>query len=107
MDAKKMINKHKMPKHPQENSNILSDLFFCWTIPLFRKGLKKELSQEDIYQTLKRHDANGLVKRFEKAWNDQKYHNVEPSLWKAIWKIFKWDIIVSMCLYFFLDFIVR
>ncbi|XP_063913119.1 probable multidrug resistance-associated protein lethal(2)03659 [Zophobas morio] len=107
MEGKSVFNKYKLQSHPQENSNFLSDLFFCWTIPMFKTGFKKELTEEDIYKPLKRHDASRLVGKLEKAWNEQLDQSVKPSLWKAIWKIFKWDTIISMSLYFFIEFIIK
>ncbi|KAH0820773.1 hypothetical protein GEV33_002018 [Tenebrio molitor] len=105
METKNTISKHKSLKILKVE--LAPNKHFSWIIPLFKKGLKKELTEADIYQTLKRHEADKLVKRLEKAWNDQKYQNVKPSLWKAIWTIFKWDIIFSMCLYFFIEFILK
>ncbi|RZC33096.1 multidrug resistance-associated protein [Asbolus verrucosus] len=101
-----------MKVHPQQKYSLLGTFVeilkrFSWTIPIFKKGLKKELSEEDLYQTLREHESNRLAKKLEKAWDDQLKQNLKPSLWKAIWKIFKWDISLSMALYFFIEFILK
>ncbi|KAJ3656120.1 hypothetical protein Zmor_015218 [Zophobas morio] len=97
--------KRKLKPHPQENSNILSALFYCWTVPIFRTGLKKDISEEDVYQTLQHHQAEGLANQLEKAWKTQK--NPSPSLWKAMWKVFKLDAIVCFTLCSFIDLVLK
>lgn len=52
--------------NPKEKSNPISSLFFLWTIPLFRKGYKKELTIEDIYTTLKKDKSDKLGDILEK-----------------------------------------
>ncbi|KAJ3656119.1 hypothetical protein Zmor_015217 [Zophobas morio] len=94
--------KRKLKPHPQENSNILSALFYCWTVPIFRRGLKKDISEEDVYQTLQHHQSEGLANRLEKAWKTQQ-KTASPSLWKAIWKVFKLDVIVCLTLCSFIE----
>lgn len=44
--------KRKLPPNPREKANILSVLFFVWTLPLFKKGYAKVLELEDIFQPL-------------------------------------------------------
>lgn len=80
---------------------------FSWTLPLFRLGLKKELTEKDVYPTLETHDANKLVNKIEKAWVRQKELNSRPSLWKAIWQVFKLDILKSMAFYLIVNFAIR
>lgn len=45
-------NRRKLLPNPREKANILSILFFSWTLPLFKKGYSKVLEIEDIYQSL-------------------------------------------------------
>lgn len=35
--------------NPREKASTLGKLFFWWIIPLFRKGLKKDLNVNDLY----------------------------------------------------------
>lgn len=39
-------------KNPREKANPLSALFFWWINPLFRKGSKKDLVLNDLYDVL-------------------------------------------------------
>ncbi|KAJ3656118.1 hypothetical protein Zmor_015216 [Zophobas morio] len=73
MEDQSRPTKRKLKPHPQENSNILSALFYCWTVPIFRTGLKKDISEEDVYQTLQYHRAEDLANRLEKAWKTEQH----------------------------------
>lgn len=57
--------KRKLPPNPREKTNLLSLLFFTWTIPLFKKGYGKVLELEDIFQPLKSDRSDKLGDRLE------------------------------------------
>ncbi|EFA03947.2 putative multidrug resistance-associated protein lethal(2)03659-like Protein [Tribolium castaneum] len=97
----------KRETHPQQNSNFLSKIFFCWTFPMFRKGLKKELSDEDVYPILARHESHKLANQMEKEWLRQQKSSTKPSVWRAIWRIFKWDILQFLALSALLSWFIR
>ncbi|XP_044266869.1 ATP-binding cassette sub-family C member 4-like isoform X2 [Tribolium madens] len=107
MNNKMDHKENKREIHPQLNSNFLSKLFYCWTFPMFQKGLKKDLSEEDIYPILEKHKSYQLANQIEKEWFRQQKSSTKPSLWKAIWHIFKWDILQYMALYAFLNWFIR
>ncbi|EFA03945.1 probable multidrug resistance-associated protein lethal(2)03659 [Tribolium castaneum] len=107
MESKHAVKVDQLKKHPKENSNLLSDLFYCWTFPMIKTGLKKALSEKDIYQTLTSHRSTNLTNKLERAWNSQKNGSNKPSLWRAIWKVFKWDIMLSIFLYFVTDIVLK
>lgn len=54
-----------LPVNPREKANVLSKLFFVWTIPIFRKGYTKVLQVEDIYQPLTDDRSEKLGDRLE------------------------------------------
>lgn len=41
-----------LPPNPRESSNIISNLTFAWTAPLFKKGYSKVLELSDIFRPL-------------------------------------------------------
>lgn len=55
----------KLPPNPRENANVLSVLFFVWTLPLFKKGYAKVLELEDIFQPLISDRSESLGNRLE------------------------------------------
>lgn len=56
----------KLSDNPAQKANIVSRLTFFWTLGLFRKGNKKVLQIEDLYQPLKVDDSDSLGDRLEK-----------------------------------------
>uniref|UniRef100_A0A0C9RNQ1 ABCC4_3 protein n=1 Tax=Fopius arisanus TaxID=64838 RepID=A0A0C9RNQ1_9HYME len=55
-------------RSPLERANIISKLFFWWTVEIFRKGAKKDLSMEDIYDPIDEDISESLANRLESAW---------------------------------------
>lgn len=58
--------KRKFTENPRENSNILSIMFYWWTISMFRTGYAKVLDIEDVFQPLKVDRSECLGERLEK-----------------------------------------
>lgn len=56
-----------MLPNPREKANILSKIFFAWTVPLFVKGYKKDLDMDDIYRPLHSDRSDGLGDRLERC----------------------------------------
>ncbi|XP_063913156.1 probable multidrug resistance-associated protein lethal(2)03659 isoform X2 [Zophobas morio] len=79
--------------HPKARANLLSTLFFCWALPFFRKGLKKDLGDDDLYGPLKSHESRILGDRMKKAWENEENQHRIPSLRRIIVKVFYREII--------------
>lgn len=62
--------------------------------PLFLKGIKKDLTEDDMYRHRNEHDAGRLCDKLEIAWNKERKRKKDPSLLKVLFKIFKIDIIL-------------
>lgn len=58
-------SQQKFLPNPRDGNNILSKLFFTWTIPMFRRGYKKVLQMEDMYRPLKCDLSDSLGDRLE------------------------------------------
>ena len=64
-------------------------MIFRWTFPLFYKGFKTGLSENDIYPHLKSHDSQILGSKLENEWlKEVKKNKKTPSLWKALLRVF-------------------
>ncbi|XP_072387967.1 ATP-binding cassette sub-family C member 4-like [Diabrotica undecimpunctata] len=79
--------------NPRETASIISIMFFGFTIPTFRTGLKKQIGVDDVYNTLKSDRSEYLGDRLEKNWNRElelvKQNKKEkPSLFKAVVRTF-------------------
>ncbi|XP_015835557.1 probable multidrug resistance-associated protein lethal(2)03659 [Tribolium castaneum] len=82
------LNPTKQSIHPKQKASFLSNVFFCWALPLFVKGFKKDLSEEDLYGPLKAHDSKRLGDLLEAAWIKEESTRRNPSFWRAIIKVF-------------------
>ncbi|PZC73708.1 hypothetical protein B5X24_HaOG200327 [Helicoverpa armigera] len=79
-------------KNPFDKSNVLSRIFLTWSFSLFRKGYKKGLTINDLWQS-RNADASGkLGDRLEEAWQKEldnaKKHGTKPSFSRAIIRSF-------------------
>lgn len=78
--------------------------------PVFFKGRKRELVQDDLYQALQTHKSNILGDKLSKAWarelKNSEENGKKPSLLNAILSVFGWQImllgLILACLEFFL-----
>ncbi|KAJ8978761.1 hypothetical protein NQ317_017484 [Molorchus minor] len=102
-DMRDLREKRKHIMHPHEEANFLSRLFFCWLIPTFVTGYKRDLNEEDLHGHMKIHESGALGDKFERAWLDELRTKKEPSLIKAIWKVFKFEICINGLLLFIIE----
>ncbi|XP_058839991.1 ATP-binding cassette sub-family C member 4-like [Topomyia yanbarensis] len=56
------------PVHPYAQANLFSKYFFWWLFGLLRTGLRRQISTEDIYETLPVHRSERIGKRFAECW---------------------------------------
>lgn len=50
----------------RESANLLSVLFFGWTIPIFKRGYGKQLDSKDVYEPLDEDRSNYLGNRLDR-----------------------------------------
>ncbi|XP_018565514.1 probable multidrug resistance-associated protein lethal(2)03659 [Anoplophora glabripennis] len=94
-------------KHPLHKANIVTKTFFCWLLPFFVRGFKKELTEDDMYGTLKSHDSGLLGDRLQKAWNHEVANKKDPSLWIAILKVFGIELLLCALYFGFIEFVIK
>ncbi|XP_053595920.1 ATP-binding cassette subfamily C member 4-like [Microplitis demolitor] len=99
------ITEEKLRRNPIEKANLLSRLFFWWTLGLFKKGAQNGITADDLYTPLASDKSETLTDDLERAWNDElkklevnenNQNNVDnrnakspkPSLLRAIIKTF-------------------
>lgn len=80
------------------SNNFLFLFYTCvvssWLLPYFVKGFKRELTEDDMYETCKEHESRKLGMKLEAAWTQQLKRSKDPSLTWALFKVFKADIII-------------
>ncbi|KAK4880755.1 hypothetical protein RN001_008901 [Aquatica leii] len=89
MDSEKYRKKRE---NPRENANPLSAITFCYTLPTFIEGYRRELEIHDLYETFSEHKSNKLGDRVESAWRKEvekaTKSNRTPSLRRVLIKTF-------------------
>ena len=61
-------DKVKPTYNPRKDANIFSVLFFSWVIPLLKNGYRKDLEQQDLYESLDKDHSEVLGSRLEREW---------------------------------------
>ncbi|XP_018561045.1 multidrug resistance-associated protein 4 [Anoplophora glabripennis] len=82
------ITKENVNPNPRDSANPLSVIFFAYTIGMFKKGYRKTLDVDDLYNPLRSDRSMLLGDRLERKWNihseTAKKYNRNPSLLKAL-----------------------
>ncbi|KAF7278953.1 hypothetical protein GWI33_007817 [Rhynchophorus ferrugineus] len=79
--------------NPRENANILSLLTFSYTGGLFRKALRRDLEEEDIYEVVNSCKSEPNGNRFERSWSVEREEKEHISLTGLLWKCFGWKFL--------------
>ncbi|XP_066155396.1 probable multidrug resistance-associated protein lethal(2)03659 [Euwallacea fornicatus] len=85
-----MDNNRKFPTqaNPVQGANPLSELMFLYMLPIFKKGFKKKLTEDDLFSPLKSHNSCNLGDRLEEVWREQHRKHKKSALHRALLKIF-------------------
>lgn len=67
-------------------------------VPVFKRGWKKQLGEEDLFATLNEHASERLGNDLEAVWKKQLLKE-KPSLWIAICKVFVPRLLVLSVLF--------
>ncbi|KAF7279494.1 hypothetical protein GWI33_007172 [Rhynchophorus ferrugineus] len=95
-------------KHPFTRANFVSKMFFLWMLPLFVKGYKNDLLEDDLYPSMKADDSTILGDKLEKEWNKELVKRPKkPSLWIALGKVFGRELSFLGVCYLFIEICVR
>ncbi|XP_059619578.1 probable multidrug resistance-associated protein lethal(2)03659 isoform X2 [Phlebotomus argentipes] len=86
------LSENKKPTNPREKATFFSYLVFWWVLPIFFKGRKKELEEQDLYEALKCHKSDYLGDLMCKSWEHEirvkKELGKKPSLLRAALRVF-------------------
>ncbi|CAG9854513.1 unnamed protein product [Phyllotreta striolata] len=95
--------------NPREKANIFSIIFFVYTLPIFKKGVKKDFEAEDLYNTLESDRSSDLGSTLERNWIKQKSkpNNKKPKLLHAVWNTYWIEYLRLGILVFLTDIVLR
>lgn len=120
----------KFQENPRNSSNFVSNLFFSWTIPIFKRTYYKILDANDVSEPLTQDRSNVLGDRLERyafkagmshwnqiktttlfhlfrEWHEECMKSEKPSLVRAIIKTFRFECLVMGILCFVNDVVLR
>ncbi|CAH1180472.1 unnamed protein product [Phaedon cochleariae] len=79
------VTKHVDNPNPRDKANFLSVLFFSYTIPIFRKGMRKTLEVDDLYNPLRKDRSRLLGDALERNWEKEiSKPNYDPKTSRAL-----------------------
>ncbi|CAH1105159.1 unnamed protein product [Psylliodes chrysocephalus] len=76
--------RNEKEKNPRTKCSILTLITFFYTFRLFKKGRKKALEDEDIYEIPSWLSSEKLGNELEDTWTTQKKNSKDPSLIRAL-----------------------
>nr|CAI5864657.1 unnamed protein product [Callosobruchus analis] len=98
------VKKARKP-NPRENAFPLSAATFCYTIPMFIQGFKRDLEESDLTETYSRHRSDYLGNKMERYWKAEEERacrkNTQPSLQRVLIKAFGWEFLFYGIVIFF------
>ncbi|XP_011494146.1 PREDICTED: multidrug resistance-associated protein 4-like [Ceratosolen solmsi marchali] len=107
MDTTKSFNN----PNPRESANSISVLVWWWTLSLFKKGYRKILGPDDLYDPIRSDKSNVLGDRLETQWKAelQKARKGKryPSLLKTILRTFIFECFILGCVQILNEFVLR
>ncbi|CAH1183385.1 unnamed protein product [Phaedon cochleariae] len=82
------FERDKRIKNPRETANIFSILTFAHTRILFKRGLKHDLEEKDLYNVAKCCDSKRCGDKLQKSWLEENKLNKNSSIYRLLWKRF-------------------
>ncbi|GJQ66879.1 hypothetical protein Trydic_g7902 [Trypoxylus dichotomus] len=73
--------------NPKENANIFSLLTFAFTWDIARKGYREDITEDNIYKTVRKHDSHILADKLEEEWKRESKTR-EPTIFKILLRVF-------------------
>lgn len=89
MDHRK---KKTLTQNPRKLAGLLSRITFWWVRDLYKKGLSKIITEEDVYQTSECQRSAKIAEKFTQVWN-QESQEKHPSVFKLIFKTYGYKLL--------------
>ncbi|GBP41931.1 hypothetical protein EVAR_31694_1 [Eumeta japonica] len=74
---------------------FFSRMFFCWMVPVFYHGTRRDLNEDDLVPAKRIYDSKELGDKLERAWYEEeakaKAAGRDPSFTKAAFRAFFWS----------------
>lgn len=91
----------KVP-NPFLSANIFSKVFFLWTWPLFRTGLKQTITEKDVSTDNPTLECRKLTETFSSLWSEE-LEKTKPNVFNVVFKFCGWSVLFRSIIYTFLE----
>ncbi|KAH0820629.1 hypothetical protein GEV33_002162 [Tenebrio molitor] len=92
--------------HPKNNANFLSHFLFCWQLRILWKKQKNKFTEDDVLVPVEEHESQNLGDKLETLWFEEENFCKEPSLTRALIKLFGLEFALYGLVYFPLDLVI-
>lgn len=58
-------------KNPHNDASRISKMGFWWIRDLYRTGLKRPITEDDIYEPLEDHESVKIADKFAELWQNE------------------------------------
>ncbi|CAG9861545.1 unnamed protein product [Phyllotreta striolata] len=82
------MEKEFFASNPAENANFISQLFFLYMFPIFKRAYKYELTEDDLFKPLDQHKSQRLGTQLEKMWYQEFRKHKKSALHRSLFKMF-------------------
>ncbi|XP_057671711.1 probable multidrug resistance-associated protein lethal(2)03659 [Diorhabda carinulata] len=84
----------KRKQNPREKANIFSKLTFAYTGKVFKKALKNDLEEQDLYDVVSNFKSKKCGDQIEKQWKKENINSTPGSIYKLLWHKFGWKYLL-------------
>ena len=99
-------SKTKRPVNPVQTASRISKMSFWWMKDLYRMGLTRDITEEDVYQTIDHHECDRIANKFTKIW-DEELTKRNPSTLRMMYKAYGPPVIIIGMLFSICETIFR
>lgn len=94
------------PDHPLTKANRLSKMSFWWLIDLYKAGMTRTITEQDVYKSIDHHECDRIAGKFTKIW-DEELKQKNPSTIRMFCKAYGFPVITYGLLFSILETFLR
>ncbi|KAG5672509.1 hypothetical protein PVAND_002633 [Polypedilum vanderplanki] len=81
-------NSKQKPENPLQNASRLSRMTFWWLKDLYKIGMTRPITDDDVYQTIDHHECDRIANKFKTLWQKELDGSKRPSALRLIYNAY-------------------